>query len=123
MVLRNLRELGRFDEARVYCQKATDIGIRAFGKKHTQTMKCQLMLAHIEWELALIIALNLVPSHLEQGNITKAPSLCDRCFVLRPESVSPLNSQLGQVYLWKATYLKQFGKYEEYLLNMPLRQW
>jgi tetratricopeptide (TPR) repeat protein len=113
MIAANLRGLSRFNDARESCQKAMNISIKAFGMEHSQTKKCQIMLDRIEWEIALISVLDLVPSYLEQGNITEALSLCDKCLALRPDSVSPLDSNLGQVYLQKAACLNALGKYEE----------
>jgi tetratricopeptide (TPR) repeat protein len=113
MISANLCGLGRFDDASKSCQKAMNISIKAFGIEHSQTKKCEIMLDLIEWELALISCLDLAPSYLEQENITEALSLCDECIDLRPESVSPLDSNLGQVYLLKAACLKALGKYEE----------
>jgi tetratricopeptide (TPR) repeat protein len=113
MIAANLRGIGRFNDAQESCQKALSISIKAFGVEHSQTKKCQTMLDRIEWELALISVFDLVPSHLEQGNVTEALNLCDKCLALRPESISPLDSSLSHVYLWKSTCLKELGKYEE----------
>jgi len=113
MIAANLRGLGRFDDARESCQKAINISIKAFGMEHSQTKKCEILLDRIEWELALISVLDLVPSYLEQQKITEALSLCDECIDLKPESVSPLDSNFAQVYLLKATCLNALGRYEE----------
>ena len=113
MIAANLRGLDRFDDARKSCQKAMTISIKALGMEHSQTKKCQNMLDCIEWELALISVFDLVPSYIEQNKITEALSLCDDCIALRPESVSSLDPNLGEVYLLKATCLKELGKYEE----------
>lgn len=113
MIAANLRGLRRFTEAKDSCQKALNISIQAFGAEHSQSKKCQTMLECIEWELALISVFNLVPSYVQQGNITEALTLCNKCLASRPESISPLDSSLAEVYLWKATCLKELGKYEE----------